>query len=95
MLTLTNPRQHNAELLREAAGAIGLAVPPDPLAGMVKPQKWHQARLGRRRSFLSMGDADAYDRGYREYPRDDYNFPVNTPYSCGWFDAEKRATVAE
>lgn len=93
-ISLAHPRQHSAELLREAAEPIGLAVPADPLAGIVKPVQWHQARLGLRRSFLSAGDAEAYDRGYRDYPRDDWNFPVGTPYACGFFDAEKRATVA-
>jgi hypothetical protein len=92
-LTLAHPRQHSAQALREAEAPIGLAVAPDPIAGIVKPVQWHQARLGRRHTFLSVGDADAYDRGYRDYPNGDDRFPINTPYSRGFFDAEKRATV--
>lgn len=93
----TAPRQHSAETLRIAEhpeSFIGLAIAPDPLAGIVKPVQWHQATVGRRRSFLSAGDARAYEAGYRDHPRDDFNFPVGTPYAAGWFDAEKRATVA-
>jgi hypothetical protein len=91
-LTLIRPRQHSAEALREAEAPIGLAIPDDPIAGIVKPAQWHKATVGRRRSYLSAGDARAYEAGWRAWPNGD-DVRIRTPFADGFFDAEKHATV--
>jgi hypothetical protein len=54
------------------------------------PPQFFRAHLGRRHSFLSPRDAQAYDDGHRafssgdELPRNERN----TPFSRGWYDAE-------
>ena len=53
---------------------------------MNAPPVLYAARCGRRRSFLSPGDAAAYERGWDAFPAD-YSGPNDTPESCGWYDA--------
>lgn len=92
-IALVHPRQHSAELLRVAAEPVGLAVPTDPLAGIVKPVQWHRATVGRRPSFLSVGDARAFEAGWHRYPKP-HVFPPNTPFAKGWASAETHAPEA-
>lgn len=48
---------------------------------------------GRRRVFLSFGDAAAYDRGFRNYP-DAIHAEPGTPEAMGWNDARDAAGAA-
>lgn len=74
-----------AEACRQADEADALR----GLAGF-QPARFFQAKCGRRRSFLSQRDADAYDAGWAAYRlRQDVDFTLNTPFSKGWFDAEE------
>lgn len=73
-----------AEACRQADEADALR----GLAGF-QPARFFQAKCGRRRSFLSQRDADAYDAGWGAYrTRLDVEVHLNTPFSQGWFDAE-------
>jgi len=49
----------------------------------------HRARCGRRRSYLAASSADAYDRGYSNWP----NVPtiLDGPAGDGYHDAEQQA----
>ena len=53
---------------------------------MNAPPTLYAARCGRRRSFLSPGDATAYTRGWDRYPAA-CTGPAGTPESTGWTDA--------
>ena len=53
---------------------------------MNAPPVLYAARCGRRRSFLSPGDVDAYTRGWDAFPADCHGRP-HTPESTGWTDA--------
>ena len=53
---------------------------------MNAPPTLYAARCGRRRSFLSPGDAAAYTRGWDRYPAA-CTGPAGTPESTGWTDA--------
>lgn len=86
------PRQHSAAALLEAEAPIGLALPADPMRGMVKPQQWFQSALGRRRSFLSATDAAAYDLGCR-LSGSGSRPALHTPFSAGYSDCSSSVQV--
>jgi hypothetical protein len=52
---------------------------------------WFRANCGRHRAFLSQADADAYERGFLNYPdTPDMLVAMHTPEWDGYFDAEER-----
>lgn len=53
---------------------------------VVASATFYRARLGRRRAFMSASDAEAYDRGYSEYPALPDN--LGTPQAQGYVDAQ-------
>lgn len=53
----------------------------------------YQAMLGARRTFLSLGDAQAYDRGVLSFPAPCLAL-AGTPYAEGWADARDSAGAA-
>jgi hypothetical protein len=90
--------------IHEAASALDLDkllgenVHPAFKAACKAPQ-FFTARTGRRRQFLSQGDADAYDRGYASFESLSDPPPLDRgPFGDGWFDAfsedEERATAS-
>lgn len=54
----------------------------------------YRATLGRRRSFLSQADADAYDDGVRDHAAGHPAPTGYTPKLQGWVDAEHAAIDA-
>lgn len=69
--------------------------------GMPQSQpEWFRATCGRQRAFLSQADADAYDRGFNEYPAQPDTFQINNrgnlgPSWDGYRDAEDLAQGAQ
>jgi hypothetical protein len=59
-------------------------IPTDWRAAVIQQ---HQAKLGRRRTYLSLSDAIAYDDGFRAFPEPLQN-AQHTPYRDGWLDAQ-------
>lgn len=51
-------------------------------------QTVHQARLGRRRTYLSESDTQAYDAGWCAFPAPLEHELAGTPYATGWYDRE-------
>lgn len=65
----------------------------DALGGLANMHKtvaaatFYRAQLGRRRTFMSASDAQAYDKGFSEYPA--LPDSIGTPQAQGYFDAEQ------
>ena len=72
------------------AFAAALAVAQHHYLGTIATPPAFRAAVGRRRTFLSLSDVQAYEQGWRDYPCVCPD-QVGTPRSDGYFDHESLA----
>jgi hypothetical protein len=77
-----------ADMLSGLHPAIALALRPHLAIAAAAPLLLFRARCGRHPAFRSVGDAEAYERGYRAWPARAALCDYGTPMAQGWLDRE-------
>ena len=77
-----------ADMLAGLHPVFARALRPHLALPTAAPLMTFTARCGQRPVFRSLGDAEAYERGFRGWPDHRYIGAYSTPMARGWMDRE-------